>query len=517
MSVPSGSDGPGVIPNSALSFVAPAQPCPDPEVPNNLEDTTKEQMAQDRLIPAGLKALCEACSKVYPDQPNPLQVTTRLKYWLGGHDPLDYISMYWNPGKPDEHIPPHWHYISFGLSDLHGDGRVHPPPDRVVLAAPPAPAGEPPVSGCGLELTFRLAAAPPPAPPPLWPAALLQALARYIFATGNKFYAGDHISWHAPLDGGGSRVRHLLVAQDPQLPTTSGPYGTVNFLQLVGCTGRELRAAQRGSGFDVLKLIGNDHRCGGAWLVTRVCRRRSAGGVGAPGAPGGAGGGPAHLAGVSARLRWQPWPHSQPREGTEPASPSELSPTVEQQIKDTLQRGLTTMSNDRTGPEGHMSTDSFELSSIERALPHVPELMQGSWRSEESTVDYLDGVHLILNPEGASLLPLAIDGRVLHGRHFTWRSGATAATLLSPAVSGALTTCERPYALSGAWLQMLIPKDLAEDMSKQVSNLSALAETDSESDSEGESERDSAPSLPLTLTWHKHKLKISVVHDHELL
>lgn len=24
-----------------------------------------------------------------------------------------------------EGIPSHWHYISAGLSDLHGDGRVH--------------------------------------------------------------------------------------------------------------------------------------------------------------------------------------------------------------------------------------------------------------------------------------------------------------------------------------------------------------------------------------------------------
>ncbi|XP_052755588.1 suppressor of fused homolog isoform X2 [Galleria mellonella] len=508
MSGASGSGGSGVVRNSALSFVAPAQPSPDQDVPSNLQDTSKEQTGQDCLVPAGLKALCDACAKVYPDQPNPLQVTTRLKYWLGGQDPLDYISMYWNPGSPDEHIPPHWHYISFGLSDLHGDGRVHP-------------AGWQAAAGYGLELTLRLAAPPPPAAPPLWPAALLQALARYVFATGNKFYAGDHISWHAPLDGGGSRLRHLLVAQDPQLPPTDGPFGTVNFLQLVGCTGRELRAAQRGSGFDVLKLISEDHRCGDPWLVTRVSRRASASGL--KGRSKGSDKEAAHLAGVTARLRWHPWtptPSAQPSEGVEPTSPSQLSPSVEQQIKDTLQRGLTTMNTDRTGPEGHMSTDSFEMSSIERALPHVPELMQGSWQSEDDAVEYLDGVHLILNPEGASLLPLAIDGRVAHGRHFTYRGAVGAggaATLLAPAVGGALTSPARPYACRATWLQILIPKDLAEDMSRQVAGLSALADTDSESDSGDECKRDSAPALPLTLTWHKHKLKISVVHDHDLL
>lgn len=41
------------------------------------------------------------------------QATTILKYWLGGQDPLDYISMYSNDGN--ERIPPHWHYISMGL------------------------------------------------------------------------------------------------------------------------------------------------------------------------------------------------------------------------------------------------------------------------------------------------------------------------------------------------------------------------------------------------------------------
>jgi len=33
--------------------------------------------------------------------------------------------MYANPGDPILNVPPHWHYVSCGLSDLHGDGRVH--------------------------------------------------------------------------------------------------------------------------------------------------------------------------------------------------------------------------------------------------------------------------------------------------------------------------------------------------------------------------------------------------------
>ena len=49
-----------------------------------------------------------------------------LSYRLGGPDPLDYISMYFNKGDPERNIPEHWHYVTFGFSDLHGDGRVHP-------------------------------------------------------------------------------------------------------------------------------------------------------------------------------------------------------------------------------------------------------------------------------------------------------------------------------------------------------------------------------------------------------
>ena len=94
-----------------------------------------------------------------------LQVTAVVKYWIGGPDPLDYISMFANPGSTYFITPlswnhahfhsnnnpgtadsaPHWHYVSCGLTDLHGDARVHPP------ATSPEDA-----SGYGFELTFRL-------------------------------------------------------------------------------------------------------------------------------------------------------------------------------------------------------------------------------------------------------------------------------------------------------------------------------------------------------------------------
>lgn len=43
---------------------------------------------------------------------------------LGGPDPLDYITIYRNKAA-GKTAPLHWHYVSCGFSDLHGDGRVH--------------------------------------------------------------------------------------------------------------------------------------------------------------------------------------------------------------------------------------------------------------------------------------------------------------------------------------------------------------------------------------------------------
>lgn len=170
------------------------------------------------------------------------------------------------------------------------------------------------------------------------------------------------------------------------------------------------------------------------------------------------------------------------------------------------------MSDRPTEVSGHMSTDSFEMSSIEKALPEIPELMQGSWRGEDR-VEFLEGVHLIMNPEAASLLPLAIDGRVLHDRHFTWRDGARAVTVLSPRVAGALVSNNKPYGSKGDWLQILLPTELAKLVSASVAPLSRLAD-DSESD---EDDAPPAPSLPLTLAWPEHGLKISVLYDQQLL
>lgn len=189
---------------------------------------------------------------------------------MGGQDPLDYISMYHNPGNEDLRIPPHWHYVTFGLSDLHGDGRVYP-------VLPPEPERR---SGMGFELTFRLIkrsdkSAQQKDLPPVWPANLLQMLARYVLQTGNRLCVGDNVPWKKSLDGTESSIQHLLIAKDPQLKRLQTPFGWVDFCQVVGVTEEELDQATWWNGNGVLNLLKKDAQTGGAWHITDMSRTKS--------------------------------------------------------------------------------------------------------------------------------------------------------------------------------------------------------------------------------------------------
>lgn len=199
-----------------------------------------------------------------------------LNFRLGGQDPLDYISMYSNDGDVEQNIPPHWHYVTFGLSDLHGDGRVHACDD---IENPEQR------SGMGFELTFRLIKNPYDANspivqqnnnlPPIWPANLLQTLARYVFQTGNRLCFGDNVPWKKSLDSSVSNIKHMLITEDAQLKRTLSPYGWVDFCQIVGVTEEELIQATWWKGNGVLKLLQKDPITGGEWLITDMQRSQS--------------------------------------------------------------------------------------------------------------------------------------------------------------------------------------------------------------------------------------------------
>ncbi|KAH3855824.1 suppressor of fused homolog [Dreissena polymorpha] len=448
------------------------------------------QNYQVPVTPPGLEAIYSASRKLYPDQPNPLQVTALVKYWLGGPDPLDYISMYANNGDPDRGIPPHWHYISFGLSDLHGDGRVH------------ECQGTDGPSGFGFELTFRLKREPGETNPPTWPATLMQALARYVFQTENKVYSGDHVPWHLPLDGSESRIQHMLMADDPQLTPITTPFGPVCFVQIVGVCTEELQAAQHWNGPGVIELLRSMTVAGGPWLITDMRRGESLFemgpslqekvdvGIESEGS---------NLSGVNSKCSWEE-PGENDRDNMsykdgivedddDDDERRHISIIESEQIKATLSRGL--------DPHLQSKIDGFNR----------PRSRKGSFDSTESSdaptellrTRTLDSVHLKFNLEAASLLPLALRGRLRHGRHFTFMSATndSAITLVSSSVNGSIADEEHPFAAHGLWLQVLLADDFIEEMCEDLQELSNPNDL----------------LLPKTYRWPERRLCITILSE----
>ncbi|KAH8257893.1 hypothetical protein KR038_002774 [Drosophila bunnanda] len=443
--------------------------------------------------PPGLKAIIDHLSQVYPEQRNPLQVTTLLKYWLGGQDPLDYISMYNYPGDPERNIPPHWHYISFGLSDLHGDERVHLREEESTR------------SGMGFELTFRLAkteaelrqqieSPEKPQRPPTWPANLLQAIGRYCFQTGNGLCFGDNIPWCKSLDGSeNSKLQSLLVAQDPQLGCIETPFGTVDFCQIVGVFENELEQASRWNGRGVLNFLRQDVQTGGDWLVTNMERTMSVFELF-----------PETLLNLQDDLE---------KQGSDLAGVNadftfrELKSTkaVKQEVDfQSLSEKCANEENNRPLTE----------TLLKREEPSFPVSMSMSSNSlhKSCPLDYqpqapncisLDGIEITLAPTVAKYLLLAIKDRIRHGRHFTFKAQHLALTLLAETVTGSAVSVNEPYGVLGYWVQVMIPDDLVPRLMEDFRSAGL--------------DENCEPKQRLVLEWPDRNLKLIVDHPEPVL
>ena len=143
---------------------------------------------------------------------------TLIAWALGGPDPLDAVRCWEADG--------HWHFVSYGLRAR------------------------------GFELTFRLARRPRETAPPEWAVARLQALARYVFRSGNDLCAGEHVDLNGALGGDdGTQLRAVAFTDDPELGAIDTPHGRVRFVQLVGVTLDELEAMKDWSTEGVLSLL----------------------------------------------------------------------------------------------------------------------------------------------------------------------------------------------------------------------------------------------------------------------
>ncbi|XP_016417610.1 suppressor of fused homolog [Sinocyclocheilus rhinocerous] len=347
----------------------------------------------------------------------------------------------------------------------------------------------------------------------------MQGLARYVFQSENTFCSGDHISWHSPLDNSESRIQHMLLTEDPQMQPMQTPFGHISFLQIVGVCTEELQAAQQWNGQGILDLLRGVHIAGGPWLITDMRRgetifdidphlqqERVDKGIETDGS---------NLSGVSAKCAWDDL--SRPPEDEDDSrsicigsQPRRLSDKDTEQIREALRKGLEINSKSVLPPissqkhshdrpqqsVGHFQTqqisrsrkDSLESESSAAIVPH--ELVR---------TRQLESVHLKFNQESGTLLPLCLRGRLLHGRHFTYKSinGDTAITFVSTGVEGAFATEEHPYAAHGPWLQILLTEEFVEQMLADVQDLSTRE----------------VSKLPKEYSWPDKKIKISVLPD----
>jgi len=178
-----------------------------------------EHHHSDEPVP-GWDAINDALRPVYGDI-EPLHWGTIVRWRLGGPDPLDGTSAYRADGPP-----PHWHFISYGLSELYRKEK-----------------DDPAVSGWGIELTFRLRREPTEDQPPAWALNLLQNLARYVFESGNVLRPGDHLDLNGPIAlGKPTEIRAVAFTLDPQLGHIETPHGSLDFVQVVGVTTDEYAA-----------------------------------------------------------------------------------------------------------------------------------------------------------------------------------------------------------------------------------------------------------------------------------
>lgn len=203
--------------------------------------------SSDKDATPGWSAIDAALAPYYAAQ-EPLHYGPTLPPQLGGDQPLSGISIYRR-----EAPVPHFHYITYGFSDLFGEGE----PDSEF-------------SGFGFELTFRLATADPHAEPPTWPIDLLQNLAKYVFKTGNYFESGHHVNCNGPIAlDTETELGYVAFTSDPELGGIDTPLGRVEFLQVVGLCADEYETLQNWSTDGLLAILGRQYPL----LVTDLARK----------------------------------------------------------------------------------------------------------------------------------------------------------------------------------------------------------------------------------------------------
>lgn len=504
--------------------------------------TTEHRQGGPTTLLTGLQELEEYVSQHYLNSPAPFRFLPpdRKSFILdGGSQPLDLILVYRNEEDLTRQIPQHWHYIGFGLSDIHGYGmscrwdrfmrldpeyaarteplfEIYPNPNPIDPDRP-IDLQKPIHSGYGIELTMRVAFQSPEEEPPKWPASLMQALASFVFQSKNVYKDGDHTAWVCPLDGENSLIQHLLMTLDPQLGETNTRYGKVKYIQLVGVCDEELQAAREWRTHGILDMLRERSDFGGPYLVTDMSRyasifilnpelrERVEKGIREQGSG---------MILLSCKHKYSgkapDWlkekqPHQQDQEFS--SYHRENDENTVNQVSGVERGSLLTMTRD----------DSCRQDQQDNMLPQSRPPSRMSCGSESAL--HLENVelapdriypsmYLLLPIEAFRILPIVLKGVLAHKRHFTYQSfrGDLATTFVPERCENSgkevqsLVHPECRYRKQGVWLQIFVSDDMREQILEKISE---------------DIQKGSELQLPKSYEWPDYNFHITVVNDIE--
>ncbi len=194
------------------------------------EDRQQGEPADSEKPPGwapGWAAIDAALMRLYPGQV-PHQFASKTAYELATPSPLPAVAVYEVPPTVvlGRRHPAHWHFISYGLSELFD--KTSPDPE---------------VSGFGFELTLRTSKKKDESQPPAWGVRLIQALGRFVLSSGEGFDSGHRADLGGPLVPGiATDLRGIAIVPDPTLGRIHTDFGALLFLQVVGLHGDEVEA-----------------------------------------------------------------------------------------------------------------------------------------------------------------------------------------------------------------------------------------------------------------------------------
>lgn len=116
-----------------------------------------------------------------------------------------------------------------------------------------------PVAGTQTELTLRVPADEPL--PPVWPAHVLERVARYFARTANPIEPGHHMDFGEPLTKD-STLSALIFVTDPLLGVVDTTTGFVRFTYGIAITPEDLRAALAWDARKFAGVLGDFHPLG---------------------------------------------------------------------------------------------------------------------------------------------------------------------------------------------------------------------------------------------------------------